>query len=61
MNVLKSGQKDTEESIMVCSIALGNGMNPSTPLNGCEIKVSSQSRKSEFRVFSIVPLNIDNF
>ena len=25
-----------------------------------EIKVSSQSRKSEFRVFSIVHLNIDN-
>ena len=25
------------------------------------IKVSSQSRKSEFRAFSIVHLNIDNF
>ena len=25
------------------------------------VKVSSQSRKSEFRVFSIVHLNIDNF
>ena len=26
-------------ALMVYSIALGNGMNPSTPLNGCEINV----------------------
>ena len=32
-------KRTSKELLMVYSIALGNGMNPSKPLNGCEINV----------------------
>ena len=31
--------RTSKKLLMGYSIALGNGMNPSTPLNGCEINV----------------------